>query len=140
MNIDTPKISNLTTNGYVRTHSSDGSLSVDTSGKSKAFVISYPTATGNAPVWRAPAGITITAIHVLCVDGTNLVGRLEELDVNGLNPVVVGADITATAGTISTQTSFTNPGIASGNFVGWRNTSVSGSVSKVNVTFDYVIN
>jgi len=106
---------------------------------SKSFIISYPTATANAPVWKVPNAITITGIHVLCIDGTNVVGRLEELDANGLNPTVVGADITAVAGTIETQTTFTNPGIASSGFVGWRNTSVSGAVTKVNITFDYVI-
>jgi hypothetical protein len=108
---------------------------------SRSFVLTNPTSTMDSPLWRAPANITITAIHVLCMDGTNIVGQLWEYDANGLNGSTVDADITATAGTNANDDgSLTNAGIASGNYLGWKTTSVSGAVTRVIVTFEYTIN
>lgn len=50
MKIDTPKISNLTTNGFVKTSGSDGSLSVDTN--------TYYKALDNISVGTIEAGVT----------------------------------------------------------------------------------
>lgn len=106
---------------------------------SKSFVLTNPTATSDGPIARIPAAINITAVHVLCMDGTNIIGQLWEYDSNGLNGATVDADITATAGTNANDDgSLTNPGIAAGNYLGWKTTSVSGAVTKVIVTFEYV--
>jgi hypothetical protein len=105
---------------------------------SKSFVLSNPTSSSDGPIWRTSVAITITAIHVLCVDGINIVGQLDELDGNGLNAVAVDDDITGTAGTnVNDDGSLTNPGIDAGDYVGWHTTSVSGAVTKVIVTFEY---
>jgi hypothetical protein len=106
---------------------------------SKSFMITNPTADADGPVWRAPESVTITAIHVLCIGGTSLTGQLWEYDSNGANGAVVdSSDIVATAGTnVNDDGTLSNPGIASGNYVGWKTTSVSGVPTYLIVTFDY---
>ncbi len=108
---------------------------------SKSFVITSPTAASDSPVWRAPAAITITAVHVLCIDGTNIVGQLWEYDANGANGATVDAsDITGTAGTnVNDDGALSNAGIAAGNYLGWKTTSVDGAVTRVIITFDYTV-
>lgn len=109
---------------------------------SKSFVLTNPTSSTDGPIWRVPAAITITAIHVLCMDGTNIVGQLWEYDTNGANGSTVdSSDITGTAGTnVNDDGALSNPGIAAGNYLGWKTTSVSGAVTKVIVTYDYTVN
>ena len=107
--------------------------------QSKSFMITNPTASADSPTWETPVGITISAVHLLCVGGTNVVGQLWEYDTNGANGSTVDAsDITGTAGTtVNDDGSLSNPGIAAGNWVGWKTTSVSGSPTKALVTYDY---
>ncbi len=106
---------------------------------SKSFIITNPTSSADSPVWRAPSAITITAVHVLCVDGTNIVGQLWEYDANGANGAVVDdSDITGTAGTnVDDDGTLSNASIDAGDYVGWKTTSVSGAVTKAIITFDY---
>lgn len=108
-----------------------------TSVKSKSFVITNPTAGMTYALWKAPANITITSINAVQIGGTNLVGILTECDANGLNPVAVDStDMTITTSNVS-KTSFSNPSIDSGDWIGWKNTNVSGAVSRLMVTFNY---
>ena len=107
---------------------------------SRSFIITNPTSSSDGAIWRVPVAITITAIHYLCVDGTNIIGQLWEFDSNGLNGSTVDADTTATAGINVDNTTLDNPGIAAGNYLGWKMTSVSGAVTKFICTFDYTIN
>lgn len=107
---------------------------------SKSFVIDAATSTADYVVWRAPYAVTITAIHVLCTGGTNVIGGLDEGDSNGANVVAVDSDITASAGTMAADDgSLTNGTIASGGTVNWHTTSVSGTNTSLMVTFEYVI-
>lgn len=108
--------------------------------QSKSFVLTNPTSSTNGPIWRAPYAITIIAVHALCVDGTNIVGQLWEYNGNGTSSSTCGTDLTATqSGGNVDSTTFTNPGIALGNYLGWKTTSVSGPVTKVIVTYEYTI-
>jgi hypothetical protein len=108
---------------------------------SRSFIIANPTLSADGPIWRVPVDITITAIHVLCIDGTNIVGQLWEYDSNGANGSTVdSSDITGTAGTnVNDDGTLSNPEIAAGNYLGWKTTSVSGAVTKVIITFEYNI-
>lgn len=107
---------------------------------SKSFVIDTPTASSDYIVWRAPYAVTITAIHVLCSGGTNIIGGLDEGDSNGANIVAVDADITSTAGSMAADDgSLTNPTIASGGTVNWHTTSISSTPTSAMVTFEYQI-
>ena len=111
---------------------------VDDQVQSKSFILTNPTAASDGPIWRVPSAITITAIHVLCTDGTNIVGQLWEYDANGANGSTVDADITGTAGTnVNDDGSISNPSIDANDYLGWVTTSVSGDPTKVIVTFEY---
>jgi len=108
---------------------------------SKSFVITNPSSASDSPLWRVPSAITIKAIHVLCMDGTNIIGQMWEYDSNGANGSTVdSSDITGTAGSnVDDDGTLSNPGIATGNYLGWKTTSVSGVVTKVIITYDYTI-
>jgi hypothetical protein len=124
---------------YLKTNGS-GVLSWDTPAVtySRSFVITNPTASSDLPLWRAPANITITAIHLLC-KGNVVVGQLWEYDANGLNGATVDAsDITGVADTnVDDDGSLSNPGIASGNYLGWKTTSVTGTPTHAIVSFEF---
>jgi hypothetical protein len=106
---------------------------------SKSFVITNPTASKSFAVWKTPTAITITAVHGVQVGGTNVIGILTECDADGLNPAVIDTtDITVLATNVN-KTSFTNPSIDAGDYVGWNTTSVSGNVTKLIITFEYTI-
>ena len=108
--------------------------------QSKSFVITNPTASSDGPLWRVPYNITIVAVHLLC-KGNVVVGQLDEMDSNGLNPTPVDAsDITGVVDTnVNDDGSLTNPGIDSGNYIGWHTTSVTLAPTKAIITFDYTI-
>lgn len=103
---------------------------------SKSFTIPNPTADDDFPIWRTPTAITITAIHVLCLGGTNVVGGLDECDGDGANAAAICSDITATAGTMAAGT-VTNGSVDAGDVIAWHTTSVSGTPTSVTVTFEY---
>ena len=107
---------------------------------SKSFVITSPTSSADAAIWRVPYAITIRAIHGVQVGGTNVIGMLTECDSNGLNPVVVdSADMTITTSNVDDDGSLSNPSIDSGDYVGWATTSVSGTITRVTITFEYTV-
>ncbi len=107
---------------------------------SKSFVITGVTASSDAAVWRTPWAITIRAIHGVQVGGTNVIGQLTECDANGLNPVVVdSADITILTTNVNDDGTLSNPTIDAGDYVGWATTSVSGTITRATITFDYTI-
>ena len=146
-------------NGANPTTSTAGQIAVDTSATpgsgirfygdaaytlagtyTKSFVILNPVATDDYPVWRVPYNITITAIHVLCVGGTNIIGGLDEADANGLNAVAIDADITGTAATNANDDgTLTNPTLDAGDYLNWHTTSISGTPTSVTVTWEFKI-
>ena len=106
----------------------------------KGAVIPAPTSSSDYPLYRTPFAITIRAIHVLCVGGTNVVGGLDETDANGANAVAVDSDITGAAGTNTDDDgALTNPTIDANDYVYWHTTSVSGSPTSVTITFEYTV-
>ena len=111
---------------------------------SKSFVITGVTASGDfGTVWRSDVAITIVGVHVLAVGGTNVVGHLDECDANGGTCAGVdgATDITATTGTNANDDgSLSNPSIDAGDWIGWHTTSVSGTNTRVAVTFEYTVN
>lgn len=102
---------------------------------SKAFIITNPTASADALVWSTPEAITITAFHVYAVGGTSITGGLWENDT-----VAVSDDVVAPAEQNTNNPTLTNPVIDAGNGIFWQTTSVSGTVTRVTVTFDYTVN
>lgn len=105
---------------------------------SKSFVLTNPTSATDGPIWKTPEAITIKAVHVLCVDGTSIDGQIDISDVNGETPVAIDGDITGTAGTnVDDDGSLTAPWATAGSYIGWHTTSVTGTVTKVVVTYEY---
>jgi hypothetical protein len=108
-------------------------------------VIPGAVTTDDLPIWKAPAAVTITAssIHVYAIGGTNVVGGLDECTgTNGVcsSVTAVDADITGTAGSdVADDGTLTNPTIASGNWVQWHTTSVSGTNTSLSVCFRYTL-
>ena len=106
--------------------------------KSKSFIITAPVSGSNSPVWRAPEAITVASVSGLCIGGTNVIGHVWKHDTNGASGASLGAsDITATAGTNVTTSSLVSASLTTGQYIGWKTTSVSGVITRLIVTFDY---
>ena len=74
---------------------------------------------------------TITKVTAYVTGGTNVVGRLYEVDVDGNDADAVGVettDWTFTAGETE-DSSFNNATFDAGDYIQWDTTSVSGSVT-----------
>ena len=106
---------------------------------SMSFIITNPTTASDGPVWRCPVAITIVGLHGVEIGGTNLVGMLTECDANGANPVVINSSDMTILTTNVNMTSFSNPSIDAGDYIGWNTTSVSGAVTQCIITFEYTI-
>jgi len=106
--------------------------------QTKSFVVTNPSLSATYSIWRAPYDLTITGIHGFQTGGTNLVGMLTECDSNGLNPVKINStDMTLLTSNVSLS-SFDNPIVDAGDYIGWINTGISGDVLKFIVSFEYV--
>ena len=104
----------------------------------KSFVITSPTATADGALWRVPAACTITAVHGVQVGGTNVIGHLDECDANGLNGAGVdgATDMTILTTNVNDDGTLSNPSIDSGDYIGWHTTSVSGTITRVTISFE----
>jgi parallel beta helix pectate lyase-like protein len=87
--------------------------------------------------------ITLIKVSGVCVGGTNVVGCLMEYDADGANPVTCESDgdWTFTTGEeeITTGTDLDNPSIDANDYLGWKTTSVSGSVGFFILTVEYTV-
>jgi hypothetical protein len=110
---------------------------------SKCTVIDNAVAASDYPIEKFPQAITITNVKVYVIGGTNVIGGLHECTgTNGTcgTKTAVDADITGTAGNeVSDDGSLTNSGIATGNYIYWDTTSVSGTNTSLTVCFYYTL-
>jgi len=114
----------------------DGKIGTATT-HSRAFVIKAPAATDDFPLFQVPYAITLTAVNAICSGGTNVIGCLDEYATNATTTSgAVDSDWTIST-TKYTDTSFSNAGIAAGNWVHWHTTSVSGTVNFLAVELEY---
>lgn len=93
--------------------------------------IANPTSSHTKIKKKLPRAVVLTAVHAKCEGGTNVVGRLYEVDPDGDDSDKVGIDsadwtITTTA---FSDTSFTNASLDANDWLQWDTTSVSGSVT-----------
>jgi hypothetical protein len=110
--------------------------------QSKSFTVTGVTSSGDfGSIWRTPHAITIRNVSVLAIGGTNVVGQLDKCDANGANCVTVdSSDITATAGTTAFDDgSFSAGSVTAGSWIGWHTTSVSGTNTRLSITYDYTV-
>jgi len=103
----------------------------------RTIAITSATTASDAGIFKTPWALTIRSVNVLATGGTNVVGQLDECDANGANCVTVDTqDITATAGTNAADDgALSNPSIDAADYVGWHTTSVSGTNTRVMVTW-----
>ena len=107
---------------------------------SRSFMITSPTSPSGStsPLWRIPSNINITAVHILCIGGTSIIGNLWIYDANGSAGASVNlTDITALAGVNANMVSFSNPSVSLGNYLGWHTTTINGNITRVIITFEY---
>lgn len=107
-----------------------------------SFCITGTTAAGDfGAIHKYPYAITIKAVHVVMTGGTNVVGHLDECDSAGASCAGVdgATDITADGGLDSDDGSLSNASIDAGDQVGWHTTSVSGTNTRLNVTYYYTV-
>jgi hypothetical protein len=109
---------------------------------SKSFTITAVTSAGDfGAIWKTPAAITITRVNVVQVGATNVVGHLDECDSNGANCTAVDSgDITADGLNDADDGALSNASIDANDWIGWHTTSVSGTNTRITVTFDYTVN
>jgi len=106
---------------------------------SKSFVIGSIDDTYDFPFWQTKEAITITAVSAVSTGGTNVVGALQEYNATGTSvDAAVDGDWTITTSEY-TDASFTNAGIDAGDWLGWKTTSVSGTVTFFSITFEYTV-
>jgi hypothetical protein len=119
-------------------HMYDGSNDIVLAGKTKSisFIIKSPEAADDFILWQTPRHLTITAVSAKCSDGINVIGQLQEYDSAGANPADVDSDWTVTTSEY-TDVSFTNASIDAGDWLGWKTTSVSGTVNFISLTVEY---
>jgi hypothetical protein len=120
-------------------HMYDGSADVVIASrkKTRSFVITAPDNTYDFPFWQTPRAITIIGVSAICIDGTNVIGCLDEWTASASavdGPV--DSDWTITTSEY-TDASFSNATLDAGDWLGWHTTSVSGSVSFFCITVDY---
>ena len=102
-----------------------------------AFAILNPEAANDLPLWQTKRAITIISVSAVSTAGTNVVGALQEYNATGTSvDAAVDGDWTITTSEY-TDASFTNAGKDAGDWLGWKTTSVSGSVTSVSITFEY---
>jgi len=105
---------------------------------SRGVMIETVIATDDFPLIRMLASSTLTMVCYLCVGGTNWVGQLQEFDTNGLNGTNVhSADVTALAGIVNCQNTFSNATASGGNWIGINTASISGTPTSLHITFYY---
>ena len=83
-----------------------------------------------------PEAMTVTRVRAICVGGTNVVGRLYEVDSDGDDSDKAGIDSADwTIGTtLYNDTSFTNPTLDADDWMQWDVTSVTGTVTNFSIT------
>lgn len=116
----------------------DSSLSTVVGAKTKvrSFVIPSPATGSDFAFWQSKRAIVLTSVTAICSGGTNVVGQLQEYDGSAANPADVDSDWTVTTSEFN-DTSYSNATIDAGDWVGWKTTSVSGSVTFLSITFEY---
>lgn len=104
------------------------------------IIVKDPDADSDYPVFRAAQAITIVAVHYLCTGGTSWTGQLQEADANGGSGAdTQAADTTASAGTTSNVTSFSNASIDAGDIINLKTTSISGTPTNIFVQFEFTV-
>lgn len=102
-----------------------------------SFVIPAPAATDDMLLMKAPYGMSIINIKGVLQGSTNVVGQLQECNSSGASCADLDSDITFDGGEDGDDGSLTDSSIASGNWIAWKTTSVSGTPTFLTVTVTF---
>jgi len=119
----------------------DGSASIVIAAKTNivfAFNLHDPDSGMDDIKIQFPRAVTITKVSAICTAGTNVIGRLYEVDGDGDDSDAVGVETTDWTFTTSEteDTSFNNATFDAGDYIQWDTTSVSGSVTNFAITVE----
>lgn len=104
-----------------------------------SFVIPAPAATDDINLLKAPYGMTISAINCIVQGTTSVTGQLQECSSTGGDCTDLDSDITCDADGAADDGSLTDSTIASGGWLRWKTTSVSGTPTFLTVTVTYSV-
>jgi hypothetical protein len=99
-----------------------------------SFVIPAPAATDDINLMKAPYGMTILGIDAIVQGTTSVTGQLQECSSTGGDCADLDSDITADADGAADDGSLTDATIASGAWLRWKTTSISGTPTFLTVT------
>ena len=138
----TTTVSSIYATSTTATSTFQGSIR-DKSNKSITFHVTSVTAAGDfGRIWKVQRNITIQKVTLNQEGATNVIGQLQECDSNGANCAAIdSSDITGTDGIdVVDDGSLSNSSVDEQDYIGWTTTSVSGTNTRMAVTFNYVEN
>lgn len=104
-----------------------------------SFVIPAPADTDDINIMKAPYGMTILGINCIVQGTTSVTGQLQECDSSGANCADLDSDIACDADGAADDGSLTDSAIASGAWLRWKTTSLSGTPTFLTVTVRYAV-
>jgi hypothetical protein len=102
-----------------------------------SFVIAAPATTDDINLMKAPYGMTILGIDAIVQGTTSATGQLQECASDGTSCADLDSDIVADADGAADDGTLTDSAIASGAWIRWKTTSVSGTPTFLTVTVRY---
>jgi hypothetical protein len=104
-----------------------------------SFVVPAPADTDDINILKAPYGMTILGISCIVQGSTSATGQIQECDSTGGSCADLDSDITCDSDGAADDGSFTDSAIASGGWLRWKTTSVSGTPTFLTVTVRYSV-
>jgi hypothetical protein len=104
-----------------------------------SFVIPAPAEADDINIMKAPYGMTILGINCIVQGTTSVTGQLQECDSSGANCADLDSDIACDADGAADDGSLTDSAIASGAWLRWKTTSLSGTPTFLTVTVRYSV-
>jgi hypothetical protein len=101
--------------------------------------IPAPADTDDINVLKAPYGMTITGISCIVQGTTSATGQLQECSATGTDCADLDSDITCDADGAADDGTLTDSAIASGAWIRWKTTSISGTPTFLTVTVKYTV-
>jgi hypothetical protein len=104
-----------------------------------SFVIPAPADTDDINIMKAPYGMTIIGIDCIVQGTTSATGQIQECDSAGANCADLDSDIVCDADGAADDGTLTDSAIASGAWLRWKTTSLSGTPTFLTVTVRYSV-
>lgn len=102
-----------------------------------SFVIPAPADTDDINIMKAPYGMTIAGIDCIVQGTTSATGQLQECASDGTSCADLDSDIACDADGAADDGTLTDSAIASGAWLRWKTTSLSGTPTFLTVTVKY---